>query len=74
MSIRRRYIKATNLDLSSQLPLFMIRPLTKKKSGYALRNSKLSSNRCREIFKEREIVKVRVAKSWNNLPSDYMKN
>ena len=38
-----------NLDLSSHLPLF--RPLTKNKSGYTLRNGKLSYTRCREIFK-----------------------
>ena len=49
VSILCRYIEAANLDLSSQLPLF--RPLTKKKSGYSLRNGKLSYTRCREIFK-----------------------
>ena len=49
VSILRRYIQAANLDLSSQLPLF--RPLTKKKSGYILRNGRLSYSRCREIFK-----------------------
>ena len=37
------------MDLSSHLPLF--RPLTKIKSGYTLRNGKLSYTRCREIFK-----------------------
>ena len=37
------------MDLSSHLPLF--RPLTKNKSGYSLRNDKLSYIRCREIFK-----------------------
>ena len=37
------------MDLSSHLPLF--RPLTKKKSGYSLRNGKLSYTRCRELFK-----------------------
>ena len=35
--------------MSSHLPLF--RPLTKNKSGYTLRNGKLSYTRCREIFK-----------------------
>ena len=45
----RRYIETANLDLSSHLPLF--RPLTKNKSGYTLRNGKLSYTRCREIFK-----------------------
>ena len=44
-----RYIKAASIDLSSQLPL--LRPLTKKKSGYTLRNDKLSCTRWREIFK-----------------------
>ena len=44
-----RYIEAANLDLSSHLPLF--RPLTKNKSGYSLRNGKLSYTRCRELFK-----------------------
>ena len=49
VAILRRYIEAANLDLSSHLPLF--RPLTKIKSGYTLRNGKLSYTRCREIFK-----------------------
>ena len=49
VAILRRYIEAANLDLSSHLPLF--RPLTKNKSGYTLRNGKLSYTRCREIFK-----------------------
>ena len=49
VAILRRYIEAANLDLSSHLPLF--RPLTKTKSGYSLRNAKLSYTRCREIFK-----------------------
>ena len=49
VAILRRYIEAANLDLSSHLPLF--RPLTKNKSGYSLRNGKLSYTRCREIFK-----------------------
>ena len=47
-----RYIKAANIDLSSQLPLFMIRPVTKRKLGYALRDCKLSYTRWREIFKD----------------------
>ena len=47
--LRSRYIEAVNLDLSSHLPLF--RPLTKNKSGYTLRNGKLSYTRCREISK-----------------------
>ena len=46
VSILRRYIQVANLDLSSQLPLF--RPLTKKKSGYILRNGRLSYSRCTE--------------------------
>ena len=45
VAILRRYIEAANLNL----PLF--RPLTKTKSGYSLRNAKLSYTRCREIFK-----------------------
>ena len=49
VAILRRYIEAANLDLSSHLPLF--RPLTKTKSGYSLRNAKLSYTRCREMFK-----------------------
>lgn len=49
VAILCRYIEAANLDLSSHLPLF--RPLTKNKSGYSLRNGKLSYTRCREIFK-----------------------
>ena len=49
VAILRRYIEAANLDLSSNLPLF--RPLIKTKSGYSLRNAKLSYTRCREIFK-----------------------
>ena len=49
VAILHRYIEAANLDLSSHLPLF--RPLTKTKSGYSLRNAKLSYTRCREIFK-----------------------
>ena len=49
VSILRRYIQAANLDLWSQLPLF--RSLTKKKSGYILRNGRLSYSRCREILK-----------------------
>ena len=49
MVIQRGYIEVTNLDLYSHLPLF--RPLTKKKSGYSLKNGKLSYTHCREIFK-----------------------
>lgn len=49
VAILRRYIEAANLDLSSNLPLF--RPLVKTKSGYTLRNAKLSYTRCRELFK-----------------------
>ena len=49
VAILRRYIKAANLYLSSHLPLF--RPLMKTRSGYSLRNAKLSYSRCREIFK-----------------------
>ena len=49
VAILRRYIEAANLDLSSNLPLF--RPLTQTKSGYSIRNAKLSYTRCREIFK-----------------------
>ena len=49
VAILRRYIETANLDLSSHSPLF--RPLTKNKSGYSLRNGKLSHTRCREIFK-----------------------
>ena len=40
VAILRRYIEASNLDLSSRLPL--LRSLTKNKSGYTLRNDKLS--------------------------------
>ena len=47
LSILRRYIQATNLDLSSQVPLF--RPLTKR-SGYILRSDRLSYSQCKEIF------------------------
>ena len=43
VAILRRYIEAANWDLSSHLPLF--RPLTKNKSGYSLRNGKLSYTR-----------------------------
>ena len=50
MTVLRRYIQAANIDLSSQLPL--LRPLTKRRLGYVLRNSKLSYTRCREIFKD----------------------
>ena len=49
VAILCRYIEAANLDLSSHLPSF--RPLTKNKSGYTLRNGKLSYTRFREIFK-----------------------
>ena len=49
VSILQRYIETANLDLSSNLPLF--RPLSKTKSGYTLRNGKLSYTRSREIFK-----------------------
>ena len=49
VAILRSYIEAANLDLSSHLPLF--RPVTKTRSGYSLRNAKLSYTRCREIFK-----------------------
>ena len=40
VAILRRYIEAANLNLSSHLPLF--RPLTRNRSGYSLRNAKLS--------------------------------
>ena len=43
VAIPRRYIEAANLDLSSHLPLYS--PLTKTKSGYSLRNNKLSHTR-----------------------------
>ena len=43
VAILRRYIEAANLDLSSDLPLF--RSLTKTKSGYSLKNGKLSYTR-----------------------------
>ena len=49
VAILRRYIEAANLDLSSDLPLFM--PLTKTKSGYSLRNGKLSYTHCRAILR-----------------------
>ena len=49
VTILRRCIEAANLDLSSHLPLFRL--LTKTRSGYNLRNAKLSYTRCREIFK-----------------------
>ena len=49
VAILRRYIEAANLGLSSHLPLF--KPLTKTKSGYSLRNAKLSYTRCRETVK-----------------------
>ena len=49
-SILDRYIKAVNISPSCSQPIF--RPLIKKKSGYSLRNGKLSYDRCRgEIFK-----------------------
>ena len=56
------YIQAADIDLSSQLPLF--RPFAKKKSGYTLRNGKLSYTRCREIFKD-------VLKDVSYDPKDY---
>ena len=48
-AILRRYIEAATLDLSSHLPLFRL--LMRIKSGYSLRNGKLSYTRCRDIFK-----------------------
>ena len=62
ISILRRYIQAADLDLWSQLPLF--RPLTKEKSGYILRNGRLSYSRCREIFKA-------ALKEWGYNPKGY---
>ena len=49
VAILRRYIEAATLDLSSHLPLFRL--LTRNKSGYSLRNGKLSYTRCRDTFK-----------------------
>ena len=49
VAILHRYIKAANLDVSSHLPLFRL--LMKTRSGYSLRNAKLSYSRGREIFK-----------------------
>ena len=49
VAILRRYIEAANLDMFSHLPLF--RPLTRTRSGFSLRNAKLSYSRCRAIFK-----------------------
>ena len=49
VAILRKHIEVTYLDLSSHLPL--LRPLTRNKSGYSLRNGKLSYTRCRERFK-----------------------
>ena len=49
VAILRKHIEVANLDLSSHLPL--LRTLTRNKSGYSLRNGKLSHTRCRERFK-----------------------
>ena len=49
VAILRRYIEAATLDLSSHLPSFRL--LMRNKSGYSLRNGKLSYTRCRDIFK-----------------------
>ncbi len=50
VALLNRYLTAARIEKDSSLPIF--RPLTKKKSGYALRKGCLSYTRCREIFKE----------------------
>ena len=50
VSILLRYMREAKLSPTSDLPLFS--PLSKTKSGYVMRSSKLSYSRCREVFKE----------------------
>ena len=50
VSILLRYMHEAKLTPTSDLPLFS--PLSKTKSGYMMRSSRLSYSRCREVFKE----------------------
>ena len=50
VALLNRYLTAARIEKVIILPIF--RPLTKKKSGYALRKGCLSYTRCRKIFKE----------------------
>ena len=50
VSILLRYMHEAKLTPTSDLPLFS--PLSKTKSGYTMRSSRLSYSLCREIFKE----------------------
>lgn len=50
VSILLRYMREAKLTPTSDLPLFS--PLSKTKSGYVMRSSRLSYSRCREVFKE----------------------
>ena len=50
VSILLRYMRGAKLSPTSVLPLFS--PLSRMKSGYVLRSSKLSHSRCQEVFKE----------------------
>ena len=50
VSILLRYTYEARLTPTSDLPLFS--PLSKTKSGYTMRSSRLSYSLCREIFKE----------------------
>ena len=49
-SILLRYMREAKLTPTSDLPLFS--PLSKTKSGYMMRSSRLSYSRRREMFKE----------------------
>ena len=50
VSILLRYMREANLTPTSDLPLFS--PLSKIKSGYVMRSSRLPYSRCRKVFKE----------------------
>ena len=50
VSIFLRYMHEAKLTPTSDLPLFS--PLSKTKSGYMMRSSRLSFSRCREVFKK----------------------
>ena len=50
VSILLRYMREAKLTPTSDLMLFS--PLSKTKSGYMMRSSRLSHPRCREVFKE----------------------
>ena len=50
VSILLRYMHQAKLTPTSDLPLF--NPLSKTKSGYMMRSSRISYSRCRKVFKE----------------------